>query len=140
MAGEARITFEGRLGGDLELRFVPSGQAVANVNVAVQQRVKKGDQWVDGNTTWYRVAVWGPAAENAVESLRKGDLVHVAGALILREWEKDGKSGQSLDVTADFIAPSIRFRSIPHSDQAKHSGTLSAREADPWATTEEPPF
>lgn len=143
MANEARISFEGRLGSELELRFTPSGQAVANASVAVDQRVKQGDEWVKGVTSWFRLSVWGKQAENAVESLKKGDLVHVAGTVLVREYEKDGVKRQSLDVTADFIAPSLRFRVMPHSDgpsMAKDAG------ADPWTTPspgvsgEQPPF
>jgi single-strand DNA-binding protein len=143
MANEARITFEGRMGSDFELRFLPSGQAVGNVNIAVDQRKKVDDKWETVGTSWFRVGVFGTQAENLTESTKKGDLVHVSGTLVLREYEKDGVKRISADVTADFVAPSLRFRVLPHSD-----GPKDARAAtDPWTTpegggsfTDEPPF
>jgi len=144
MANEARVTFEGRMGADFDLRFLPSGDAVANANVAVTQRIKDGDSWKDGVTSWFRVGLFGKAAENAVESIKKGDLVHVSGILVVREWEKDGKKGTSLDVRADFVAPSIRYRVIPHSDGPSMAKAAAPAE-DAWTTpaggyTEQPPF
>lgn len=146
MAGEARITFEGRMGSDFELRFTPSGQAVANASVAVDKRVKDATtgEWGKGATSWFRLAVWGKLAENAVESIKKGDLVHVGGTVEIREYEKDGQKRQSMDVTADFIAPSIRFRVLPHSDGPKMA--TAAPKDDAWTTpegggyTDQPPF
>jgi len=147
MAGEAKVQMEGRLGGEWELRFVPSGQAVANNSIAVDKRAKGADgTWATVGTSWFRLAVWGKYAENVVESTRKGDLVHVTGIVEVREYEKDGQKRQSLDVTAETIAPSIRFRVLPHSDGPKMA--QAATKDDPWTTTgattagydEQPPF
>lgn len=147
MAGEARITFEGRMGSDFEMRFVQSGQAVANASVAVDKRAKGEDgKWKTVATSWFRLAVWGELAKNAVESIKKGDLVHVSGTVEIREYEKDGTKRQSMDVTAEWIAPSIRFRVIPHSDGPKMA-TAATPKDDPWTTpaggagyADEPPF
>lgn len=99
----------GSLGGDPELRFTPNGDAVANFSVAVTERVKDGEQWKDGDTTWYRVTVWRAMAENVVETLHKGDQVIVIGKVKLRSYEKDGVERQSLEITADEVGPSLRW-------------------------------
>lgn len=113
MAGEARIELVGRLGADPELRFTPSGAAVASVNVAVQGRKKNGDQWEDGEVTWFRVSVWRQYAENVAESLRKGDRVVVTGTVELRKYQnREGGEGVSLDVNADTITPDLRFAQV----------------------------
>jgi len=100
----ARIWFEGRLGRDPELKFSQAGKAYANFGVACTERVREGDDWVDGNTTWYDCVVFGKQAENAVEALRKGDLVTVGGRHKLEYFEgKDGATRASAAVTVESI-------------------------------------
>lgn len=111
--GDARIQAVGRLGGDPELRFTPSGAGVASVSLAVQGRVKNGDRWEDGDTTWYRVTVWREYAENVAESLRKGDRVVVVGTVSERKYQKDtGEEGRSLEIQAESITPDLRFAQV----------------------------
>lgn len=106
----ANTTIVGSLGGDPELRFLPNGTAVASMSVAVTERVKNGDQWEDGDTTWWRVSVWRDLAEHVVDSLAKGDQVIVIGRSKLRPWkDNDGNERQSLELTADEIGPSLRW-------------------------------
>ncbi|AKC03072.1 single strand DNA binding protein [Gordonia phage Gsput1] len=105
----ANTTIVGSLGGDPELRFLPNGTAVASMSVAVTERVKNGDQWEDGETTWWRVNVWRDLAEHVTDSLKKGDQVIVIGRSKLREFEHNGEKRQSLEITADEIGPSLRF-------------------------------
>ena len=119
---EARISFEGNIGSEPELRFLPSGQAICKFSVAVNQRKKVGDEWKDTNTTWYRVAVWGRMAEAAVE-LKKGSKVLVVGTVIGESWEKDGKSGYSQEVSAESIAVCLSLQT------ARPAQATS----DPWA-------
>lgn len=134
---EARVEFTGKLGRDVNLRFLPSGKAVADVAVAVTGRKKEGEKWVDDTTTWFKVTTWGKLAENAAESVVKGDEVHVIGWLTTREYEKDGEKRTALEVNAEVFAPSIRFRSMPHSRQAREREQHEHEQpsADPWETT-----
>ena len=110
MSNEAQITFTGNATSDAELRFLPSGVAVANITVAVTPREKVGDQWQDGQAAFYRVSAWRDMAENVAESVRKGDRVTVVGRLKPREYEHNGAIRMSLDVDADSIGLDLRFR------------------------------
>jgi single-strand DNA-binding protein len=111
--GDARIQAGGRLGADPELRFTPAGVAVASLNLAVQGRVKNGDRWEDGETTWYRVTVWREYAENVAESYAKGDRVVVIGTVCLRKYEtREGGEGQSLEIQAESVTPDLRFATV----------------------------
>lgn len=121
---EARISFEGNIGTEPEIKFLANGQGVCEFSVAVNQRKKVGDEWKDVNTTWYRVSVWGKLAESAVE-MKKGSRVLVVGTLIGEAWEKDGKSGFSLRVTPEQVAPSLVFTKTAHRQDSQE---------DPWAT------
>lgn len=104
-----QVALVGRLGADPELRFTPNGKAVANFSLAVQERRFDNGAWVDGDTSWYRVAAWQRLAENVVESLHTGDLVVVVGKQQVRQYEKDGQTRTSVDVTAEHVAPSLLF-------------------------------
>jgi single-strand DNA-binding protein len=103
---EAKITFEGNLGNDPELRFLPDGVAVCEVSVAVTGRKKVGDEWKDGTTTWFRVVAWRRLAETLAE-YAKGTKVFVTGTMVQETWEKDDKKGTTLKVTAEgiYLAP-----------------------------------
>jgi single-strand DNA-binding protein len=92
---------------DPELRFTPNGAAVANFRVAVTPRVKDGDTWQDGETSFFRVNVWRDQAEDVTESLTKGTRVVVLGRLKARSWEdKDsGERRSVVEVEAEEVAP-----------------------------------
>lgn len=107
---EARITIDGNLTADPELRFVPSGAATARFTVASTPRVKKGDQWEDGETTFLAVTVWRELAEGAAETLRKGDNVVVTGKLKQRSYEKDGQKRTVYEIDGEFVGKSVRAR------------------------------
>lgn len=111
MSGNAQISFVGNLGGDPELRFTPSGAAVVNFSVAVVERKRDGDQWMDGETTWYRCNAWRTLAENVAESLVKGTRVVVVGTLKSRAYENrdTGAKGLSWEVEVDAVGPELRF-------------------------------
>ena len=89
----------GNLGADPELRYTPSGKAVANLRVAVNDRVRNAaGEWQD-DTQWFNVEVWDDAAERAAERMRKGNKVFAEGQLRAREWEgKDGQKRTSLEI------------------------------------------
>jgi single stranded DNA-binding protein len=81
MAGETVITVVGNITDDPELRFTPSGAAVANFTVAVNRRFKNGDRWEDKLDGFFRCNVWADMAENVAESLTKGTRIVVTGRL-----------------------------------------------------------
>src|ERR1700722_7643554 len=112
MPGKTQITIVGNVGSDPELRYTPTGQAVCNFSVAVTPRFMQNDQWVDGDTTWYRVNAWRTLGENCADTVLKGTRVIVLGYLENREWEdKEGETRRSLEITADAVGPDLLFLS-----------------------------
>jgi single-strand DNA-binding protein len=89
----------GNLGADPELRYTPSGKAVTDLRVAVNNNQRGPDgEWVE-ETLWFRVSVWEQAAERLAEQLRKGNKVFAEGQLRVREYEgRDGEKRQSLEL------------------------------------------
>lgn len=100
MASYNRVILVGNLTRDPELRYIPSGTAVSEIGLAVNDRVKKGDQWVD-ETTFVDVTLWSRTAEVANEYLSKGSSVLIEGRLKLDSWEKDGQKRSKLRVICD---------------------------------------
>jgi single-strand DNA-binding protein len=100
MASFNRVILVGKLTRDPELRYIPSGTAVSEIGLAVNDRVKKNDQWVD-ETTFVDVTLWGRTAEVANEYLSKGSSVLIEGRLKLDSWEKDGQKRSKLRVVAE---------------------------------------
>lgn len=100
MASFNRVILVGNLTRDPELRYIPSGSAVSEIGLAVNDRVKKGDQWVD-ETTFVDVTLWGRTAEVANEYLSKGSPILIEGRLKLDSWEKDGQKRSKLRVIAE---------------------------------------
>jgi single-strand DNA-binding protein len=101
---EARMTLTGNLGSDPEIRFLDSGRAVTSFSVCNTPRIKKNDEWQDGEPMWVRVTAWGKVAEDVVENLKKGMRVHVDGPLSQRSYEtKEGEKRTSLELTADEV-------------------------------------
>jgi single-strand DNA-binding protein len=100
MASFNRVILVGNLTRDPELRYIPSGTAVANIGLAVNDRVKKNDQWVD-ETTFVDVTLWSRTAEIANEYLSKGSSVLIEGRLKLESWEKDGQKFSKLRVVGE---------------------------------------
>lgn len=109
MAGEPTIQIVGNITADPELRFTPSGKAVANFTVAQTPRTKQGDEYVDGEAMLFRCAAWGDYGEHVAESFEKGQRVLVSGRLKVRSYEKDGVTRTSLDVEVDECGHSLRF-------------------------------
>ena len=112
MAGETTITVIGNLTNDPELRFTPSGSAVANFTIASTPRTfdRQSNEWKDGETLVLRAAVWREAAENVAESLTKGMRVIVTGRLKSRSYEtKEGEKRTVIELEVDEIGPSLRY-------------------------------
>jgi single-strand DNA-binding protein len=100
MASYNRVILVGNLTRDPELRYIPSGTAVSDVTVAVNDRVKRNDQWVD-EATFVDVTLWGRTAEVANEYLSKGSPLLIEGRLKLDRWEKDGQKHSRLKVIGE---------------------------------------
>jgi single-strand DNA-binding protein len=112
MAGETTITVIGNLTSDPELRFTPSGSAVANFTIASTPRTfdRQSNEWKDGETLFLRASVWREAAENVAESLTKGMRVIVSGRLKSRSYEtKEGEKRTVIELEVDEIGPSLRY-------------------------------
>ena len=107
---DTHVTITGNLTDDPEVTFTPSGQAVCNFRLAVTPRVRQGDSWTDGETSFFRVNCWRTLAEHAAETLTKGSRAIVIGRLRVRSWETpEGDKRTVVEVEADEIAPSLRF-------------------------------
>ena len=105
------ITFAGNLAADPELRFTPSGAAVANFGLAVNRRWmnRKTNEWEE-DVSFFDVVCWRELAENCTESLTKGTRVMVSGRLDQRSWDtQEGEKRSKVEVVADEIGPSLRW-------------------------------
>src|SRR6185295_8766331 len=112
MAGETVITVVGNLTADPELRFTPSGAAVANFTVASTPRTfdRASGEWKDGEALFLRCNIWRQPAENVAESLTRGSRVIVSGRLKQRSFEtKEGEKRTVIELEVDEIGPSLRY-------------------------------
>lgn len=110
MANDNQVTLVGNLTDDPELRFTPSGAAVASFRIAINSRVRDGDTWKDGEPSFFRINVWRQQAENVAETLQKGNRCVVIGRLRSRSWETpEGEKRSATEVEADEVAPSLRW-------------------------------
>ncbi len=169
MAGETVITVIGNLTNDPELRFTPSGAAVASFTVASTPRMmdKATNEWKDGDALFLRCSVWRQAAENVAESLQRGARVVVTGRLKQRSFEtKEGEKRTVVELDVDEVGPSLKYATAKvtkasrggggngyssgsGSPQSASSGGSSGSD-DPWASapaggggggwSDEPPF
>jgi single-strand DNA-binding protein len=106
MASVNRVILVGNLGRDPELRYIASGQAVANFTLATNDRWRDKEGNNQERTEWHRIVVWGKSAENCAQYLQKGRSVYIEGRLQTREWEdKDGNKRQ----TTETIAQTVQF-------------------------------
>jgi single-strand DNA-binding protein len=111
MANDNSVTLTGNITRDPELRFTPSGQAVATFGLAVNRRWqnRQTNEWEE-QVSFFDVKCWAQMAENVSESLGRGTRVVVSGRLEQRSWETDnGDKRSKVEVVADEIAPSLRW-------------------------------
>jgi single-strand DNA-binding protein len=111
-AGDVTLTVVGNLTDDPELRFTPSGAAVANFTVAATPRFldKATNEWKDGDALFLRCSIWRQAAEYVAESLQRGMRVIVQGRLKQRSYEtKEGEKRTVVELEVDEIGPSLRY-------------------------------
>lgn len=167
MAGETVITVIGNLTADPELRFTPSGSAVANFTIASTPRVfdRQTNEWKEGEALFLRASIWKEAAENVAETLTKGMRVIAQGRLRSRSYDtKEGERRTVMELEVDEIGPSLRFASAKVTrtqrsggggaggftnsapqNTTQQGGGWNAPAADPWNTgggvaNDEPPF
>ncbi|MQA86446.1 MAG: single-stranded DNA-binding protein [Streptosporangiales bacterium] len=163
-AGDTQITIVGNLVDDPELRFTPSGQAVARFRVASTPRYRDNQtgEWKDGESLFLTCNIWRQAAENVAESLQRGMRVIVQGRLRQRSYEtRDGEKRTVYEVEADDVGPSLRMATAKVNKTSRSGGgggfgggNGPAPGDDPWASgsasfgggapaeaaTDEPPF
>jgi single-strand DNA-binding protein len=131
MAGDTVITVVGNLTGDPELRFTPSGAAVANFTVASTPRAfdRQSNEWKDGDTLFMRCSIWREAAENVAESLTKGMRVIAVGRLVQRSYEtREGEKRTVVELQVDEVGPSMRYASakVTRAQRSGGGGGFSA--------------
>jgi single-strand DNA-binding protein len=166
-AGDVTITVVGNLTDDPELRFTPSGAAVAKFRVASTPRFmdKQTNEWKDGEPLFLTCNVWRQAAEHVAESLQRGARVIVTGRLRQRSYEtREGEKRTVMELEVDEIGPSLRYATAKVQKMARSSGNGGFGSSggsrggggadladDPWASAapaggssgsfdEEPPF
>jgi single-strand DNA-binding protein len=125
MAGETVITVIGNLTNDPELRFTPSGAAVASFTVASTPRTldRESGQWKDGDPLFLRCSVWRQYAENVAESLTKGMQVMVQGRLKQRSYEtREGEKRTVVELDVDDVGPTLRFSTAKVTKAQRGSG------------------
>jgi single-strand DNA-binding protein len=106
MASVNKVILVGNLGRDPELRYIQSGQAVANFSVATNEKWKDKEGNNQERTEWHRIIVWGKSAENCAQYLQKGRSVYVEGRLQTRDWEdKEGNKR----TTTEIVAQTVQF-------------------------------
>jgi single-strand DNA-binding protein len=158
VAGDTIITVVGNLTADPELRFTPSGAAVANFTVASTPRTfdRATNEWKDGEALFLRCNIWRQAAENVAESLTRGARVVVTGRLKQRSFDtKEGEKRTVMELEVDEIGPSLRYatakvnRSNRGTGGGGGGGYGGGASDDPWASapasgsggySDEPPF
>ena len=125
MAGDTTITVVGNLTADPELRFTPSGAAVANFTVASTPRIfdRQSSEWKDGEALFLRCNIWREAAENVAESLTRGSRVIVTGRLKQRSFEtREGEKRTVFEVEVDEIRPTLRYATAKVNKASRSGG------------------
>ncbi len=130
MANYNRVTLVGRLTRDVELRHVgPNNTAVTELGFVVNDRVKRGDEWVQ-KPTYVDVTFWGRQAEVASEYLKKGSQLLVEGRLKLDQWEKDGEKRSKLRVVGEKLQMLDSRASNANAEEAAFAGSGASEEAE----------
>ena len=140
-AGDTNLTMIGNLVNDPELRFTPSGAAVAKFTVASTPRYldKNTNEWKDGDSLFLQCQIWRQAAENVAESLTKGMRVIVSGRLKQRSYEtKEGEKRTVFEVEVDEVGPSLRNATAKVTKTARQTGTGYSAPAAATASTDDP--
>jgi single-strand DNA-binding protein len=141
MAGETVITVVGNLVDDPELRFTPSGAAVANFRIASTPRTfdRQTNEWKDGEALFLSCSVWRQAAENVAESLQRGMRVVVQGRLKSRSYEdREGNKRTVIELDVDEVGPSLKYATAKVTKTSRsgggQGGGYSGGGDDPWSS------
>ena len=143
-AGDTQITLIGNLTNDPELRFTPSGAAVAKFTVASTPRYmdRQTNEWKDGDTLFLQCQIWRQAAENVAETLTRGMRVIVSGRLKQRSYEtKEGEKRTVFEVEVDEVGPSLRNATAKVTKTTRQGGGSGGFSAptessdEPWSST-----
>jgi single-strand DNA-binding protein len=117
---DTHVTLVGNLTDDPEVRFTPAGTQVGSFRLAVTPRIREGDQWKNGETSYFTVTCWRDLASHAAESLAKGDRAVVIGRLKTRAWETpEGERRSVVEVEAEEVGPSLRWATATPQRAAK---------------------
>ena len=140
MAGDTTITLVGNLTDDPDLRFTPSGAAVANFTVASTPRFfdKQTNEWKDSEALFLRCSIWRQAAENVAETLQRGARVIVTGRLKQRSYEtREGEKRTTFEVEVEEVGPSLKYATakVTKTTRSGGGGAQAASGNDPWATS-----
>ena len=127
MASYNRVVLVGNLTRDVELRYTPQGTAVTDIALAINERIKKNDQWVD-EVNFFDVTLWGRTAEVASEYLSKGSNVLIEGKLRQERWEQDGQKRSKVKVICD------KMQMLGSKGEGKGSGGFSNSQASASAS------
>ncbi|MEV6755813.1 single-stranded DNA-binding protein [Streptomyces sp. NPDC051214] len=136
-AGETPLTVVGNLTDDPEIRFTPSGAAMAKFTVASTPRTydKTSNQWRDGTAMFLRCTAWRDLAEHVGDSLTKGARVIVTGRLRQHNWQTSENENRSmLGLEVDEIGPSLRFATAKVTRAQRNGTTATGPAADAWST------
>jgi single-strand DNA-binding protein len=137
---DTHVTLTGNLTDDPELKFTPTGASVATFRIAVTPRIRDGESWRDGETSFFRVNAWRDLAEHVADSLTKGDRAIVIGRLKARTWETaEGDKRTVVEVEADEVAPSLRWATAKP-QRATRTGTKATATAAAGDFADAPPF
>lgn len=129
MAGDTVITVIGNLTADPELRFTPSGAAVANFTIASTPRMfdRNTNEWKDGEALFLRCNIWRDAAENVAESLTRGARVVASGRLKQRSFEtREGEKRTVVELEVDEIGPSLRYATAKVNKTSRGGGGFNS--------------
>jgi len=145
-AGDTVITLVGNLVDDPELRFTPSGAAVAKFRIASTPRFldKQTNEWKDGESLFLSCNVWRQAAENVAESLQRGMRVIVQGRLKQRSYEtKEGEKRTVYEIEVDEVGPSLKSATAKVNKTTRGAGGGGfgggGADNDPWASASPAP-
>src|SRR6187397_372834 len=138
MAGETTITLVGNLTADPELRFTPSGAAVASFTIASTPRQfdRNTNEWVDGEAMFLRCSIWRQAAENVAESLQRGMRVVAQGRLKARSYEtREGEKRTVMELDVEEVGPSLKYATakVTRVTRGGGGGGFGGGD-DPWAS------
>ncbi|RKS73796.1 single-strand DNA-binding protein [Motilibacter peucedani] len=140
---EVLVTVVGNLTGDPVLNENPDGSKRATFGLAHTPRRREPDgTWGNGDTTYYQVTCWRALGENAAHSLRKGDPVLVRGTLKNRSWNTEGRSGSTLELSADAVGPDLSrgtsmFRRTARQQPAGEAAAPGGEGAQSWTSDEQ---